>query len=176
MTICYTMNKLTKLPSGITLVFTDSILLHLKHVQLQRNLGNQLLRVMIHELSAFIYNLSISPEVRYRVNFLTCKLADLQNINFDFTFTISTVGIIHGVGIWFDAYFCGTERTTILSTSPSSTPTHWYQTRLLLSQPIAVNPGQSVSGNISMIANKEQTLDVKLTLGLPTLNVKLQDN
>lgn len=59
----------------------------------------------------------------------------------------------------------------MLSTSPLCSPTHWYQTRFLLMQPIAVNPGQPVKGNITMNANKEQTLDVKITLSLPDLNV-----
>jgi len=43
--------------------------------------------------------------------------------------------------------------------------------RFLLEQPIAVNPGQTVIGNLTMKANKEQTLDVKLTLTIPELNV-----
>eukprot|EP00826_Nyctotherus_ovalis_P038932 TRINITY_DN3694_c0_g1_i10.p1 TRINITY_DN3694_c0_g1~~TRINITY_DN3694_c0_g1_i10.p1 ORF type:complete len:336 (-),score=95.08 TRINITY_DN3694_c0_g1_i10:136-1143(-) len=114
---------------------------------------------------------NLAADVRYKVDFLTCKLIDLQHINFDFSFDISRVGIIHGVGVWFNACFSGSETTLVLSTSPFSPPTHWYQTRFLLLQPIAVNPGQSVKGNITMNANEEQTLDVKVTLTLPELNV-----
>ena len=114
---------------------------------------------------------SLSIEARYKVDFTTCSVADLQDISFDFNFKIYRVGIIHGIGAWFDAYFCGSQSFIVLSTSPASAPTHWYQMRFLLPQPIAVNPGQTVVGNLSMKANKEQTFDIKLTLAIPELNV-----
>ncbi len=94
-------------------------------------------------------------------------------MNFDFSFKIQRVGIVHGIGAWFDAHFSGSQCPVVLSTSPYSAPTHWYQMRFLLPTPIAVNPGQTVIGNLTMKANKEQTFDVKITLSLPDLSVTL---
>lgn len=129
-------------------------------------------KLMIQRLSKHLsYYDSLSSEARHKVDFTTCTLENLQNVNFDFTFKITHVGIIHGIGAWFDAYFYGTQQFVVLSTSPLSAPTHWYQMRFLLEQPIAVNPGQTVVGNLTMKANKEQTFDIKLTLTIPELNV-----
>eukprot|EP00831_Metopus_contortus_P084751 TRINITY_DN9694_c0_g1_i2.p1 TRINITY_DN9694_c0_g1~~TRINITY_DN9694_c0_g1_i2.p1 ORF type:complete len:184 (-),score=53.47 TRINITY_DN9694_c0_g1_i2:123-674(-) len=76
-----------------------------------------------------------------------------------------------GIGMWFDAYFCGSQQFVVLSTSPAASPTHWYQMRFLLPVPIAVNPGQRVKGNLRMIANKEQSFDITITLSIPELNL-----
>ncbi len=76
---------------------------------------------------------------------------------------------MHGLGCWFDAYFLGSQHMVILSTSPASAATHWYQTRLLLRTPLGVNPGQTILGNLSLNANKEQTVDVSLKFVIPEL-------
>jgi hypothetical protein len=44
--------------------------------------------------------------------------------------------------------------------------------RFLLPTPIAVNPGQTVVGNLKLIANKEQSFDVKITMKIPELNIE----
>jgi len=81
------------------------------------------------------------------------------------------VGVIHGVGIWFDVYFSGSTYCSLLSTSPFELPTRWKQMRLLLSKPIGINPDQIISGNLKMGVNEDGTIDVELILKVPELNV-----
>ena len=81
------------------------------------------------------------------------------------------VGLIHGIGVWFDAYFYGSNQLVVLSTSPASPATHWHQSRLLLTQPLGVNPGQTVTGSLTFKFNAEQTFDVKLSVCIPELKV-----
>lgn len=81
------------------------------------------------------------------------------------------VGLVHGVGAWFDATFLGSQQIIVLNTSPSFPATHWYQMRFLLPTPLAVNPGQTVVGNFTLVANKEQSFDVKIKMSIPELKV-----
>jgi type I protein arginine methyltransferase len=60
-----------------------------------------------------------------------------------------------------------------LQTGPTAPATHWYQTRLLLKEPLAVNKGQLVNGYLKMRANREQTFNVSLKVELPVLNVSI---
>jgi hypothetical protein len=57
---------------------------------------------------------------------------------------------VHGVAIWFDLLFTGSEQHVTLSTSPWDGYTHWYQTRLMLASPLEVAPAHTVSGSISL--------------------------
>lgn len=88
---------------------------------------------------------------------------------------------MHGLGCWFDIAFQGTAATVVLSTSPGSPGTHWYQCRLLLPEPIAVNRGQVVSGSLAFKANEHFSYDLTLTARLEgtaiacTTVIRLQD-
>ena len=53
-----------------------------------------------------------------------------------------------------------------LSTSPDHPGTHWYQCRLLLADPIAVNRGQVVSGTMVFNVNKKFSYDIHITANL----------
>jgi len=53
------------------------------------------------------------------VNFNTIKVEELKKIEYKFEFVINKVGIINGVGFWFDAEFNGSNNKYILSTSPA---------------------------------------------------------
>eukprot|EP00952_Eustigmatos_sp_NYUAD-ZCMA_P003100 13491-Eustigmatos_ZCMA.PRE.1 len=70
---------------------------------------------------------------------------------------------MHGLGCWFDIEFRGSTSTVVLSTSPDSPGTHWYQCRLLLPEPIAVNRTQTVSGTLRFDANDSYSYELKLT-------------
>lgn len=88
---------------------------------------------------------------------------------------------MHGLGCWFDISFEGTAANVVLSTSPGSPGTHWYQCRLLLPEPIAVNRGQVVSGVLAFKANEHFSYDLALTAQLEgtsiacTTVIRLQD-
>jgi hypothetical protein len=73
--------------------------------------------------------------------------------------------------MYFDAIFKGSQQYITLQTGPTVPATHWYQTRLLLKEPLAVNRGQLVNGYLKMRANREQTFDVSLKVDIPILNV-----
>jgi histone-arginine methyltransferase CARM1 len=96
-------------------------------------------------------------------------------------FRIDNTGIMHGLGCWFDANFIGREATVVLSTSPDSPTTHWYQCRLLMRRPIAVNEGQSISGVLKFAANDKFSYTISMSVsldgtGISTENViNLQD-
>jgi histone-arginine methyltransferase CARM1 len=53
-----------------------------------------------------------------------------------------------------------------LSTSPDHPVTHWYQCRLLLIDPIAVNRGQIISGSMTFNANKKFSYDIQIVANL----------
>jgi type I protein arginine methyltransferase len=89
----------------------------------------------------------------HRVDFTTVTADELKNFEISFDFVMDSTGLMHGIGAWFDLSFDGTTETVILSTAPDLPGTHWYQARLLLYTPIAVNNGQLVSGNLKFEAN-----------------------
>ena len=70
---------------------------------------------------------------------------------------------MHGIAAWFDVSFDGTEKTVKLSTGPYTPGTHWYQCRLLLRKPIAVNETQTVSGHLKMTVNEKFSYNISLT-------------
>ena len=49
---------------------------------------------------------------------------------------------------------------------PSSPGTHWYQCRLLLREPLAVNARQTLVGSMRMVANKSYSYDISLKVGI----------
>lgn len=58
--------------------------------------------------------------------------------------------------------FKGSSAEVVLSTAPYSSGTHWYQCRLCIENPIAVNVGQSVSGVLDLKVNDDKSYDINL--------------
>jgi hypothetical protein len=54
---------------------------------------------------------------------------------------------VHGFALWFDVDFYGKAS---LSTSPTATQTHWYQTVLMLETPHELKAGEAVEGTLEM--------------------------
>ena len=79
--------------------------------------------------------------------------------------------ILHGYAMWFDAYFDGADKNVILHTGPEHPATHWYQTRLLIPEPLGVNRNQTIEAKIEMDANDEQTYNTVLTVQIPQLQI-----
>lgn len=92
------------------------------------------------------------------------EIADeqLQTFDFPFSFEIERTAIMHGLGCWFTVDFIGSTSRVVLSTAPEAPGTHWYQCRLLLSTPIAVNATQVVTGNLHFVANKKFSYDIDM--------------
>lgn len=51
-----------------------------------------------------------------------------------------------------------------LTTAPGSPTTHWYQIRCVLSQPLYVLAGQSITGRLHLIAHSSQSYTIHLTM------------
>jgi len=78
---------------------------------------------------------------------------------------------MHGIGAWFDAFFIGPQKSVTLSTAPTQPATHWSQMRFLLKEPLTVSRGELITGEINLIANKEQSYEMKLAVNIPAINV-----
>mmetsp|Transcript_10967 Transcript_10967/g.14825 ORF Transcript_10967/g.14825 Transcript_10967/m.14825 type:complete len:81 (+) Transcript_10967:989-1231(+) len=76
-------------------------------------------------------------------------------------------GILHGYALYFDAYFTGKDYTVVLHTGPEHAATHWYQTRLLIPEPLGVNRNQFITAKLTMDANNEQTYNTELVVQIP---------
>ncbi|KAJ2750455.1 hypothetical protein GGI19_005099 [Coemansia pectinata] len=112
----------------------------------------------------------IGDSVQYEVDFHTVTLAGLKEFVIPIDWQIKYTGLMHGVAGWFDLAFVppasslhpGTKSSTVyMSTSPYSPATHWQQVRLLLKQPLAVNAGQVIRGQISMKVNDQRSYDME---------------
>lgn len=88
-----------------------------------------------------ITNLLSQYRTVHSIDFATVTCDELKKFTIPFSFKIDQTGIMHGLGSWFDIFFNGSNKNIILSTSPELPTTHWYQCRLMLSEPIAVNKG-----------------------------------
>merc|ERR1719456_1066446 len=79
---------------------------------------------------------------------MTLRSEQLASINIDFNFNALATGLIHGIAAWFEVHFEGSTSETILSASPWDTLTHWWQSRVTLLEPLAVNKNQMITGGI----------------------------
>jgi histone-arginine methyltransferase CARM1 len=84
-----------------------------------------------------------------RFDFMTLRSEQLANIEIDFNFQALAASLIHGIAAWFEVHFEGTNCESILSTSPWDCLTHWWQSRVTLLEPLAVNKLQRITGGIS---------------------------
>lgn len=98
-------------------------------------------------------------------------LEGLKTLHLDFNHTMKKTAILHGYAMYFDAHFTGANKTVILHTGPEHPATHWYQTRLLLPEPLGVNKNQEISAKLTMLANNEQTYNTRLEVRIPQLNI-----
>merc|ERR1719456_141061 len=79
---------------------------------------------------------------------MTLRSEQLASINIDFNFNALATGLIHGIAAWFEVHFEGSTSETILSASPWDCLTHWWQSRVTLLEPLAVNKGQPITGSM----------------------------
>lgn len=116
-------------------------------------------------------NLADKP-FRKTFDFENCTLADLQTVSLKFKHKMNQTAILHGYAVYFDAIFSGSDHYCVLHTGPEHPATHWYQTRLLLPEPLGVNKGQMIDAELDMKANTEQTFDTVLTVTIPQLQIE----
>ncbi|CAK0843901.1 unnamed protein product [Prorocentrum cordatum] len=97
-------------------------------------------------------------------DFRTLLPEELQDFSVGLACRAKSTCVVHGVAGWFEAHFEGSACSVILSTSPWDCCTHWWQTRLMLEQPLAVNEGQAVSGSVAFAACEGNTYRCRLVL------------
>lgn len=113
-------------------------------------------------VEAFDARLLLSQPTATELDYMTLTPEDLQEVVLPVHFAATSAATVHGFALWFDVVFDGSEERVILSTSPLSATTHWYQVRCLLRTPLVVARGQSVSGQIVMTANVRQSYDIEM--------------
>jgi len=107
-----------------------------------------------------------SSTCRHFVDFGSHDADSLKEFVVPIAFTVTRTAILHGIAAWFDVLFDGSSHKVPLSTGPYTAGTHWYQCRLLMEDPIAVNAGQAVEGSIRFVANDKYSYDLTLELSL----------
>jgi len=117
----------------------------------------------------------------HKINFETTSLEAMQNFEIPFEFVIDYTGLMHGIAGWFNIDFIGSKRTVVLSTGPDDPCTHWYQCRMLFTEPLAVNRSQVVRGTCKFNANESFSYFITLECHLvgtditATADINLQD-
>lgn len=89
---------------------------------------------------------------------------DLRTFDVSCSWEAKDTTVLHGIAGWFEAHFMGTQCEVILSTSPWDTLTHWWQTRLMLRQPMAVNKGARIDSVVKFLAVGSQTYECELVM------------
>ncbi|XP_022536938.2 histone-arginine methyltransferase CARM1 [Astyanax mexicanus] len=114
-------------------------------------------------VDTFDMQILMARSVKYTINFLEAKEEDLHRMEIPFVFKLLQSGLIHGLAFWFDVAFVGSRMTVWLSTAPHEPLSHWYQVRCLLQTPLFAKMGQTLSGQVLLIANKRQSYDIHIT-------------
>ncbi|XP_026192186.1 probable histone-arginine methyltransferase 1.3 [Cyclospora cayetanensis] len=88
------------------------------------------------------------------------------SINLKFSFEVTTPSVLHGVATWFTVEFEGSDFCVGFTTGPDGPPTHWFQLRLLMRPPLAVNAGQTVDVHLRMLATPQQSYKISGRMSL----------
>ena len=106
----------------------------------------------------------ISPNrTVHTIDFASVLPEEFHEFQIEYVFRIETTALMHGFGGWFDIDFIGTQKTIVLSTAPDQPGTHWYQCRLLFHQPLAVNKGQYVCGELYFRVNDKHSYNIEMS-------------
>ena len=71
----------------------------------------------------------LADSCRKDFDFNTMSLIDIQKYTMKVSYRMAAIGQLHGVALWFDCRFPGSQREVFLSTAPHAPLTHWYQVR-----------------------------------------------
>jgi histone-arginine methyltransferase CARM1 len=106
---------------------------------------------------------TFDPNNGYSIDFNTISNSSLLDMTIPFSWISTRTGMMNGIAGWFDLVFdpCGSEENAIqLSTGPQSDTTHWYQTRFLFSEPLAVKATSVISGWMRCIVNDSRSYTI----------------
>jgi len=97
-------------------------------------------------------------------DFRTLQPEQVLDFALPLAFTARATCVLHGLAGWFEVHFEGSTCDVLLSTSPWDTLTHWWMTRLMLPEPLAVNEGQRIGGSLDFAACEGNTYRCRLLL------------
>mmetsp|Transcript_32093 Transcript_32093/g.46649 ORF Transcript_32093/g.46649 Transcript_32093/m.46649 type:complete len:216 (+) Transcript_32093:581-1228(+) len=100
----------------------------------------------------------------FNFDFTTITGEQLKQFEIPLMFAVSDTSILSGMACWFNVDLSGSKAEVVLSTAPECPQTHWYQTRLLLEHPLAVNRGQKLSGYLKFTANAHSSYNIDMRL------------
>ncbi|OTF72461.1 hypothetical protein BLA29_011343, partial [Euroglyphus maynei] len=114
-----------------------------------------------------------TAEKIFDFDLVSCATDFANELSSSFEFRFKNDKTIHGFVGWFDCYFDSMTKLIILSTSPFSESTHWKQTIFPLKEPILVQAGHSIRGEIRIgkHAHNPRALQVRLLLQQPNLKL-----
>lgn len=115
-------------------------------------------------VDAFDPRMLVAPAICHTIDFTKVKEEELYEIDIPLNFTASIGTRVHGLACWFDVLFNGSAVQRWLTTAPGAPTTHWYQLRCVLSQPIYVMAGQTITGRLHMVAHSAQSYTMYLTM------------
>jgi len=106
-------------------------------------------------------------------DFSTMSLEAIQRFEIPLAFTMSAITQVHGIALWFDCTFPGSQREVVLGTAPTEPLTHWYQVRCMLRAPLALGVGHVLTGSLRFEANEARGYNVYMKVVNANTGVEL---
>ncbi|RKP03110.1 hypothetical protein CXG81DRAFT_9949 [Caulochytrium protostelioides] len=97
------------------------------------------------------------------IDIATVQISDLA-FHVPFEITALRNDYIHAMIVWFDIDFSAGTKPVSFSTGPAAYYTHWKQTVFYLHDHLAVNQGETITGDFTLGPNKDNARDLDLTL------------
>eukprot|EP00249_Psilotum_nudum_P014385 c24796_g2_i1 orf=667-1953(+) len=119
-------------------------------------------------VDAFDPRVLVAPAIFHTIDFMTVKEEELYELVIPLNFTTTMAARVHGIACWFDVLFNGSTVQRWLTTAPGAPTTHWYQLRCVLSQPLYVMAGQTITGHLFMVSHSSQSYTLNLTMSVKT--------
>ena len=116
-------------------------------------------------------SLNMSEPESMGLDFTSMPLKSLDSISHKFHYRIYKKGVIHGVAFWFSVVFNGSNHIITLDTGPNKKYTTYYQSKLLIAQPLGVEEGQNITISISMKFDRLMSYVVKMTVKIDETSV-----
>ncbi|CAF0731587.1 unnamed protein product [Adineta steineri] len=115
------------------------------------------------------------------IDLRTIRIDDLRSMRSICEFEIDNTCIISGFCFWFDCYFSSNNnssilRSTRLTTSPHTSPTHWKQTLVFLPEDIYPLKGDIVPVNIKLKQSSENRRHYNLTISIKKIKEGANNN
>ncbi len=106
------------------------------------------------------------PQLIQSINLRTVQIEDLHSMHSFCEFDFDNTSIVSGFCFWFDCYFSTDKNSTVLSSSPYSSKTHWKQTLVFLPEDIYPLKDDTVPVDIRLKQSSENRRQYNLTISI----------